>query len=70
VTSVSTVLRADGFPFFKKRVAGPEASSQVMLKGVPTLTSAKSLAVFVNIAALATAAKAAAKRVVVNNIVK
>lgn len=67
---VSTDLRAVGSPFFRKTVTGPEASLQVMLKGVPATTFWKSAGVFVKIAALAAATSAAAKREVVNCILR
>ena len=49
-------------------MTGPEASAQVMLKGVPAVTDSSWAAVFVNITALATASVAAARRTLENCI--
>lgn len=62
---VETVEREVDGPFLRVRVTGPSASAQVMLKGVPAVTSKFEL---VNLTALARVAAAAAKKRVLNCI--
>lgn len=52
-------------PFLRRRVTGPSASAQVMLKGEPAVTAKSAL---VNLTALARVAAAAARKRVLNCI--
>lgn len=58
-------MRSVDGPFLRVRVTGPSASDQVMLKGVPAVTSKDGL---VNLTALARVAAAAVRKMVLNCI--